>query len=269
MNPISRLFCTSIGRKFLMAVTGLVLVLFVIGHLVGNLQIFSHPDHLNGYAEFLQSLGPTLWVARIVLLLCAVVHIWAAVALTLENKAARGPQSYGVHRWLQASIASRYMRLSGFVVLAFLIYHVAHFTLGVVQAGSFKSHFDYTMAGDFRLFGFAVVTKGAVVHDVYSMVFLGFAQPLVSAFYILAVGLLTIHLWHGTDSMFQTFGWRSGKWSGGLRRVVMLFCILYFLGNLAIPAAILTGVAKPAHGTAAAQLLTIALPASSAGVAQR
>lgn len=240
-----------------MALTGLVLVGFVAGHLVGNLQIFAHPDKINGYAHFLQSLGPALWGIRLFLLACVGIHVWAAVALALENKTARGPEAYGVNRWLQAVFASRYMKHTGLVVLAFLIYHIAHFTVGAAQAASFKTALpEYAMSGEFHLLGFPIVAAGAHVHDVYSMVYLGFASPVVSIFYIIAVGLLSLHLLHGVDSMFQTFGLRNHRWSPGLRRVVALFCLAYFLGNLAIPGAILTGVAKPAAGTtAAAQLV--------------
>jgi succinate dehydrogenase / fumarate reductase, cytochrome b subunit len=140
MSLFRNLFMSSIGRKFLMAVTGLVLVGFVTGHLVGNLQIFLSPDHINGYAHFLQGLGPVLWIVRLVLLGCVAIHIWAAVVLTLESNAARGPQNYGIKRWLKASVASRYMRMSGVVVLAFILYHLAHFTLGFTGADSFKTH---------------------------------------------------------------------------------------------------------------------------------
>lgn len=249
-----------------MAATGLVLVAFVSGHLVGNLQVFSHPDHLNGYAAFLQSLGPTLWVARIFLLFSVGIHIWAAVALALENRSARGNTTYRVQHWLQASWASRYTRVTGLVVLAFICYHIAHFTLGLAQPGEFKTHLpNYTMIEGFRLFGFPVVASGAPVHDVYSMVFLGFSNVFVSLFYIIAVGLLSIHLWHGIDSLFQTLGWRSRKWSGGLRKIVGLFSLIYFLGNLAIPGAILSGLLKPASGTFAAQKLATKAPASIAG----
>jgi succinate dehydrogenase / fumarate reductase cytochrome b subunit len=257
MNLLGALFGSSIGRKFLMAVTGLVLVGFVAGHLVGNLQIFAHPDKINGYAHFLQSLGPALWAIRLFLLACVGIHVWAAVVLSLENKAARGPEAYGVSKWLQAIFASRYMKHTGLVVLAFLIYHLAHFTVGAAQAGTFKTALpEYTMAGEFHLLGFPIVAAGAHVHDVYSMVYLGFASPVVSLFYIVAVGLLSLHLLHGVESMFQTFGLRNHQWSAGLRRVAALFCLAYFLGNLAIPGAILTGLAKPAAGTtAAAQLV--------------
>jgi succinate dehydrogenase / fumarate reductase cytochrome b subunit len=254
MNLVRLIFGSSIGRKFLMAITGLVLIGFVIGHLAGNLQVFAHPDKLNGYAHFLQSMGGLLWAARLVLLACVIIHIWAAVALSLENKAARGAEGYTLSRWLRAAFASRYMKHSGVVVLAFIIYHLAHFTLGAAQAGTFKTALPaYAMSGEFSVFGFPVVAKGAAVHDVYSMVFLGFTHPLVSLFYIVAVGLLSLHLLHGFESMFQTFGWRNHRWACALRRVSALLCALYFLGNAAIPGAILAGAAKPAPGTAAAK----------------
>jgi succinate dehydrogenase / fumarate reductase cytochrome b subunit len=256
MNLLGALFRSSIGRKFLMAATGLVLVGFVTGHLVGNLQIFAHPDKINGYAHFLQSLGPALWGIRLFLLACVGIHVWAAIALALENKAARGPEAYGVSKWLQAIFASRYMKHTGLVVLAFIIYHLAHFTVGAAQAENFKTALpEYAMSSEFHILGFPVVAAGLSVHDVYSMVYLGFASPVVSIFYIIAVGLLSLHLLHGMDSMFQTFGLRNHRWAPGLRRVVVLFCLAYFLGNLAIPGAILTGVAQPAAGTTAATTL--------------
>jgi succinate dehydrogenase / fumarate reductase cytochrome b subunit len=256
MNLLRSLFTSSIGKKFLMAATGLIMVGFVTGHLVGNLQIFLPPDHINGYAHFLQSLGPVLWGIRLFLLACVAIHIWAAVALTLESRAARGPQDYAVRKWVNATVASRYMRMTGIVVLAFLVYHIAHFTLGVAQPDHFKAALpEWTMLENAREFGFPLAAKGDSVHDVYSMVFLGFANPVVSIFYIIAVGLLAVHLLHGIDSLFQTIGWRSSKWSCSLRRLAVIYCVLYFLGNLAIPGAILTGIAKPAAGTYAAQQL--------------
>ncbi|ATC63617.1 succinate dehydrogenase [Nibricoccus aquaticus] len=259
MTLIGNLFRSSIGRKFLMAITGLILIGFVVGHLVGNLQIFAHPDKINGYAHFLQSLGPALWAVRLGLLACIAIHIWAAVVLTLENKSARGPSSYGVTRWLQAAWASRYMRLSGIVVLAFIIYHLAHFTIGAswAEGGNYKTNLaEYQMQSDFHLLGFPVVAKGEAVHDVYSMVYLGFSNPIVSGFYILAITLLTIHLLHGMDSLFQTLGWRNQTWASCLRKVVGLFCFLYLAGNIAIPGAILSGFVKPAPGTVAATACT-------------
>lgn len=265
MSLIGNLFRSTVGRKFLMAVTGFILVGFVTGHLVGNLQVFAHPDKINGYAHFLQSLGPALWVVRLALLAAVGIHIWAAVTLTLESKQARGPEPYGVKKWIRASVASRYMRLTGLVVLAFIAYHLAHFTIGAAGTETFKSQLaEYQMQEEFHLLGFPIVAKGQTVHDVYSMVFLGFSSPVVALFYMLAVALLTVHLLHGFDSMFQTIGWRSSKWSAALRTVTVLYCLAYLAGNLAIPGAILAGLVKPAPGTTAAQRIATVAPASLA-----
>jgi len=252
MKSVGSFFGSSIGRKILMAVSGLVLIGFVIGHLVGNLQIFQDPDHINGYAHFLRELGPTLWAARILVVAAVVVHVWAATVLTLENNAARagGP---GVKHTIQATLASRTMRLTGYVVLAFLIYHLAHFTWGLTQTATFKENLKhYTLAHDYRFAGFPVVKAGTEVDDVHTMVILGFQNAAVSIFYIIAVGLLSFHLLHGADSLFQTFGLRSARWSGGLRGVVIVFCALYFLGNLAIPGAVLIGKLQPRAASVAA-----------------
>jgi succinate dehydrogenase / fumarate reductase, cytochrome b subunit len=241
MNSIGLLFRSSIGRKFLMAVTGIILVGFVVGHLVGNLQIFSPPDVINGYAEFLHGMGGLLWTARIVLLLSAAIHIWAAISLTLDNQRARGSSRYAVRHTIQATLASRTMRLTGFVVLAFLIYHLLHFTIGGVDE-SFKANLKpYTLKTDYHVFGISAVPAGKEVLDVHTMVVKGFQNPFVSAFYIVAVGLLSFHLVHGVDSVFQTLGLRNGRWGAGLRKFAIVFSTLYFLGNLAIPVAILTG----------------------------
>jgi succinate dehydrogenase / fumarate reductase cytochrome b subunit len=247
MNFVGTFFCSSIGRKILMAVTGLILIGFVIGHLVGNLQIFQEPDHINGYGQFLHSLGALLWVARIVVAASVVIHVWAATALTLENHDARGAVPYGFKHTIQATLASRMMRWTGYIVFVFLLYHLAHFTIGLAQTGTFKEALPrYTMTGDYRVAGFVVVKAGTTdVLDVYNMVILGFQNPIVSLFYIVAVGLLSFHLLHGFDSMFQTLGLRSEKWAGALRKIALLFCIVYFLGNLAIPGAVLTGKLQP------------------------
>jgi succinate dehydrogenase / fumarate reductase cytochrome b subunit len=245
MSLLGILFRSSIGRKFLMAISGIILVGFVIGHLVGNLQIFSSADKINGYAEFLHSLGPTLWVARIILIISVIIHVWAAVVLTMENQHARGGKRYAVKHTIRATLASRTMRWTGFVVLAFLFYHLAHFTFGGVQAATFKSTLArYTMQEDYHLFGLPVVKAGKPVLDVQSMVIYGFQNVAVSLFYIIAVGLLSVHLAHGVDSMFQTLGLRNTQWSKALRRISVAFAILYFLGNLAIPVAVLTGQVK-------------------------
>lgn len=255
MTPIANLVKSSIGRKFLMAITGLVLTGFVAGHTVGNLQIFLPPDHINGYAHFLQGLGPGLWAVRLVMLVCVVVHVWAAITLWRESKKARGPEKYGKHKWLAASTPSRYMRLTGIVVFFFIIYHILHFTVGLAQAGTFKDALPHwTMLESVKEFGIPLATKGESVHDVYSMVFLGFMNPYVAGFYIVSVALLAMHLWHGVDSLFQTIGWRNHKWSCALRTVAGLFALVYLIANVAMPGLIVSGIAKPAAGTTAAQV---------------
>src|SRR5581483_6116029 len=155
MTLLGSLFRSSIGRKILMAVSGLILIGFVIGHLVGNLQIFQEPDHINGYAVFLRSMGPTLWIARLILIAAVLVHVWAATVLTLENKAARGAEPYAFKHTIRATLASRTMRLTGYVVLAFIVYHLAHFTWGWAQKDTFKENLPrYTMQNDYRVLGF-------------------------------------------------------------------------------------------------------------------
>lgn len=257
MNLVRFLFHSSIGRKILMAVTGVILIGFVVGHLVGNLQVFRAPDYINGYAAFLRGMGPLLWVARIVLIVSALIHIWAGVALSLENRVARGAEPYAVQRTLRATLASRTMKWTGLVVLAFLLYHLAHFTWGVAQKDTFKEHLaaqhgPYIMQDDYHVVGFVTVKQGAPVEDVHSMVILGFQNTAVSIFYMVAVGLLSFHLLHGFDSMFQTLGLRSSRWSGGLRTFCVIFCLGYFVGNLAIPGAVLLGKLHPRNASLAA-----------------
>jgi succinate dehydrogenase / fumarate reductase cytochrome b subunit len=239
------LFCSTIGRKLIMAVTGVVLIAFVVGHLVGNLQVFEDPDRINGYAHFLQSLGPALWAVRIVLLACVTLHIWAGITLALDDRRARGDEPYAVNRWIQAAFASRYMRSTGYIVLAFIIYHIAHFTVGVAQPATIKTNIaHYTMKGDYHVLGVTVVRGGTEVLDVRSMVIRGFENPLVSLFYMVAVGLLSVHLLHGADSLFQTLGLRNHRWERFLQLVVTAGCAAYFLGNLAIPGAAVVGLLK-------------------------
>jgi succinate dehydrogenase / fumarate reductase cytochrome b subunit len=242
MDLVRTLFGSTIGRKLVMALTGVVLILFITGHLIGNLQVFEDPDRINGYAHFLQSLGPALWAIRAFLLLCVSLHVWAATTLALEDRAARGATPYAKSRWIKATFASRYMRSTGYVVLAFILYHLAQFTVGVAQPASFKENIaHYTMKGDYHVLGVTVVTAGTDVLDVRTMVIRGFGNPVVALFYIVAVGLLTIHLLHGADSLFQTLGLRSESWGRCLRKVVTVLCAAYFLGNLAIPGGVLAG----------------------------
>lgn len=226
-----------------MALSGAVMIAFIVGHLIGNLQVFEDPDRINGYAHFLHTMGPVLWIVRIVLLLCAVVHIWAGTQLAIEDRAARGPVPYQRNDWLRALWASRYMRWTGYVVLVFVIYHLAQFTWGFAQASTFKTNLPlYTMTGDYKVMGLVTVRAGTPVLDVRSMVIRGFQPAGIAIFYIFAIGLLTVHLRHGADSLFQTLGWRNARWAGGLRVLVTLCCLAYFLGNLIIPGAVMAGI---------------------------
>lgn len=222
---------SSIGRKLLMALTGLVLFGFVTGHLVGNLQIFLPPEKINHYAHLLESLGSGLWLIRGFLLACTVVHVWLAIDLTLENRAAR-PQSYGVDYTARATLASRIMARTGLVVLAFLVFHIFHYT---VRAGHPEwSEHTYKLA------------DGTMVRDVHTMMVQGFSNWGVSIFYIVAVGLLGYHLSHGIGSMVQTLGLRNHKWAICLERFAAGYSWIYFLLNAAIPLSILFGFVKAA-----------------------
>ncbi|MBP6863686.1 MAG: succinate dehydrogenase cytochrome b subunit [Candidatus Didemnitutus sp.] len=224
MNLLGSLFTSSIGRKFLMALTGLVLFGFVTGHLVGNLQIFLPPEKINHYGLLLESLGGGLWAIRLFLLACVAIHVWLAIQLTLENRAAR-PESYLGEKTNRATLASRVMARTGLIVLAFLIYHLAHFT---VRAGHPEwSEHTYKLA------------DGTMVRDVYRMVVEGFSNGWVSLFYIVSVGLLSFHLVHGIVSMFQSLGLKNETWTRNLEIFAKIYCVGYFVLNALIPLSIL------------------------------
>lgn len=224
MNLLGSLFQSSIGKKLLMALTGLVLFGFVTGHLIGNLQIFLPPEKINAYGHMLESLGAALWGIRLFLLACVVIHIWLAIQLTLENRAAR-PVGYGVDHTNRATLASRLMARTGLVVLAFLLFHLAHFTVRISHPG--WSEHTYHLA------------NGTAVRDVYAMVVQGFSSVSVSVFYIIAVGLLSYHLSHGVVSMLQSLGLKNERWTRGLEGFAVAYCWGYFLLSAAIPLAVL------------------------------
>jgi succinate dehydrogenase / fumarate reductase cytochrome b subunit len=226
MNLFGSLFHSSIGRKLLMAFTGLVLFGFVTGHLIGNLQIFLPPAKINAYAHMLESLGAALWLIRAFLLLCLLIHVWLAIQLTLENRAAR-PQDYGAQHVNRATLASRVMARTGLVVLAFIPFHLAHYTL---RAGH-----PAWGAPTFAL------ADGKMVRDVHTMMVEGFGNLGVSIFYIVAVGILAYHLSHGIVSSIQTIGIKNEQWTRAVERFATLYCWLYFLLNAAIPLAVLGG----------------------------
>ena len=208
---------SSIGRKVVMAVTGIALYGFVVGHMIGNLQIYLGPKAINDYAEFLQHFlhGQGIWVARAVLLAAVSLHIWAAVCLTLSNWAAR-PVGYRKWQARESSYASRTMVWSGPILAAFVLYHLAHFTLGSVHPAFVKG-------------------------DVYRNVVVGFQNPLVSGFYILAMAALGLHMGHGFWSMLQTLGLSHPRWNRVRHAASALLAGIVVLGNISIPIAVLTG----------------------------
>src|SRR6266705_4969468 len=130
MNIITRIFKSSLGKKYIMAVTGFAMFVFVLGHLAGNLQVFLGPEAINRYGHFLQSNPELIWPARLILLLMVGLHIWSAVKLSVENKAAR-PVAYAQYQPVGSSYASRTMLMSGLIIFVFVVYHILHFTVQV------------------------------------------------------------------------------------------------------------------------------------------
>lgn len=215
----------SIGKKIVVAVTGFVMLGFVVGHMVGNLQVFIGQDQLNRYAEFLQELGELLWLERAFMAVLLVLHVWFAVQLKLENWQAR-PRKYECNNTVQATLASRTMIWSGLLIGTFATYHLLHFTFMTM-------HPQYAGLKD---------SLGR--HDVYSMVILGFKDNLIAGFYILMMFMLTYHLSHGIESMFQTVGLSNEKYKHGLRRISVIVATLLFLGYIAIPVATMLDILK-------------------------
>jgi succinate dehydrogenase / fumarate reductase cytochrome b subunit len=225
LNLFRNLFCSSLGKKYLMAGSGAVMLLFVIGHLAGNLQVFLGPEAINRYGHFLQSNVELLWPVRIALLAIIALHIWSATKLTLENRAAR-PQAYEQWEPTAATYASRTMMMSGIVVAIFIIYHLLHFTV-MVQAVNLKGE------------DFHKLIDSEKRHDVYQMMVHGFQQPIVSIFYLVGVGLLCLHLSHGISAMFQSLGWKKRSYGACLDRAARWVSALIFLGYSSIPIAIM------------------------------
>ena len=213
-----------------MAVSGLALFLFVVGHMLGNLQIFLGPDTINEYGHFLQSKPELVWAVRIGLLLMVVLHIWSAIKLTAENRAAR-PNSYGEYKPVGSSYASRTMFVSGLVILTFIIYHLLHFTVQTEGINFAKTDFKTLHDAKNR-------------HDIYNMMVIGFSNPIVSIFYIISMALLSLHLSHGVASMFQSLGWKNRKYGKFIDRLALVVAIILIIGYSAIPIAVLTGVLK-------------------------
>jgi succinate dehydrogenase / fumarate reductase, cytochrome b subunit len=216
---------SSVGRKILMAVTGVILLGFVIGHMIGNLKVYQGPEAFNLYAEGLRGLGApllghgqALWLVRIVLLVAVLAHIWAAYSLTMQSRAARQVR-YRKFESLSFSYASRTMVWGGVIILAFVVYHLLHLTLGTVH-------------------------PSFVPHDAYHNFVAGFRVPAVSIFYVAAMIPLGLHIYHGTWSALQSLGANNPRYNAMRRPVALAIALVVVLGNISFPLAVLAGIVR-------------------------
>ncbi len=221
MNRPDAFACSTIGRKVVMAVTGLVLFGFVFAHMLGNLQMFL-PDHeaINHYGKFLREMlhGGGIWVARAVLLGSVSLHIWAAWSLTRTSWKAR-PVSYKVVTPDASTYASRTMRWSGPILFLFIVYHLLHFTVGIVHPAFEEG-------------------------EVYRNVIVGFSFWPVAVAYVIAILALGLHLRHGAWSMLQTLGASHPQWDRLRNLAATAFTVIIVLGFISVPLAVLAGVLK-------------------------
>lgn len=216
-----RFWQTTVGKKAIMAVTGIILFGFVIGHLLGNLQIFQGPEKLDHYAVALRKLGPLLWATRVILLLSVLLHIWSSFQLWSGHREAR-PVKYVKKANIASTYASRTMYWSGPIVLAFVIYHLLNFTFGSVHPG------------------------GPFVHgQVYNNVISSFQVWPVSVFYIIAMLMLCLHLYHGLWSLFQTLGFSHPAYTPAIQVLAKIIAILIAIGYISMPLSVLLGFIKP------------------------
>ena len=220
MNWVLTFLRSSIGRKIVMAVSGVILFGFVLVHMIGNLQVYTGPTALDEYGKFLRSIGhgAGLWVARGVLLVAAVAHVWAAWSLTMDNRQAR-PEGYRERQNRESTLSSRTMRWSGVVVLVFIVYHLMHFTIG-----SWHPNFVH-----------------GAVHQNFVV---GLRVVWVAVFYMVANVLLGLHLFHGVWSMLQSLGVSHPRYDALRKRAAAAFAAIIVIGNVSFPLAVLTGVVK-------------------------
>lgn len=228
MIRLVRLFSTSIGQKLVVALSGVMLLGFLFGHMLGNMTVFQGPDALNSYAAWLQG-HPALWIMRFGLIATFLTHMILTLRLAVENRGARGV-TYRRAPVRRVSFSSRYMVLTGLLVVAFVVYHLLHFTFGVVQPEN------------------ANLVDAAERHDVYSMVVHGFQNPFVTASYVVAMLLLGLHLTHGAASVFQTVGLNHESYDLLIRYGTLGLIGLLVAGNCSIPLFILGGAVTLAGG---------------------
>ena len=216
-----QLLSSSVGRKILMAITGILMVLFVVVHLLGNSSIFI-PGGINAYAEHLHALPPLVWAFRLVMLVLIVVHIFYGITLTLENNAAN-PQGYAVKRQLKANFSSENMIWTGLLLLVFIVYHMCHFTARLTP--------DIVAN---------TLPEGGT--DVYNMVVTSFNHGFVAALYVIAMIVLFLHLKHGIQSFFQTMGWSNDCFLPVITKFGTIVAVIFLIGYSSIPLFILSGI---------------------------
>jgi len=228
MSGLTKTVRSTIFAKTVMALTGLALFLFVVGHLAGNLQIFSGRDAVNSYAELLKHSGPLLWTVRIGLLILLLLHLVSATQVTLRSRAAR-PVAYTMLQPVRSTYASRTMLMTGLILLAYVVFHLLHFTVGVIQPE-----------------GHALIEQldAGQRPDVYGMMITGFQNPWIVISYVVAMGLLALHLSHGVSSAFQTLGVTHPRWLFLKSWFGPLVAIVIFAGYVSIPTAVLLGLVE-------------------------
>lgn len=221
---LGRFLGSNIGLKVLMALTGVVMFGYLIGHVTGNMLIFKGPAAINGYSKFLHDSTGLLWGTRILLLVSVVIHIWATIRF-LKLKSDARPVAYVMKEPHGTTFAARTMYWSGPVIALFIIYHILHLTTGTVHP---SFHAD------------------AATHevDVYRNLVDGFQRPLASGIYIVAMLAIAFHLSHGVWSMLQTIGVNRPNWECALRAIAVVFAVLVCGGFIAVPAAVLLGFVK-------------------------
>jgi succinate dehydrogenase / fumarate reductase cytochrome b subunit len=217
-----RLFSDSIGRKAVMAVTGLLMVLFVIGHLLGNLSIFAGPDGINAYAQKLHELPVVVWATRIVMGAAVLIHLVLSIQITMENSTAK-PEKYAVSRSLRATFASKNMIWTGVILGAFVVYHLLQFTFRVTP-------------------GLTLGTDTLNRFDVYTMVVTALGKTLQAAIYVLAMVALFLHLSHGIQSTFQTLGVSNAFLLPRYGMAGKVLSGFFLIGYGAIPVLIVVGL---------------------------
>jgi succinate dehydrogenase / fumarate reductase cytochrome b subunit len=222
MSRFARIAHTSIGKKLIMAATGAGLLAWVIGHLTGNLKVFFGRDEVNDYAQWLKDHPSLLWPTRVGILAFFLYHIFKGFTLWRDNKRAR-PMRYHSDVALRSSFASRHMLFSGLLVLSFVVFHLLHLTFQV-------THPEFQLMID--------SSKGHHRPDVFQMVLSAFQDPLVATSYVIAIGLLGLHLSHGAASLFQTLGLSHPTYGPLLRRAAKVLAVLLVLGFWSIPIAV-------------------------------